>query len=250
MPDFTLVPDRVLRVWPDIDRPPLLGVDQLRPLSDEELGISGALATRIAAWQALLEADHLGGREGWRTAEAEADYAREAHGILDALVVEVPGFVIKYDLWPIAERGYAGGWAAGWSPSGATPLPVGTAVRQFDEAPERWIRLMNDYSGPPLWATYGGIGPEHLDLPEDLGRELDAWQGEFDRGFHWETGWRTDALAATQAAEGRRLLPLVAAELPGHIVELRTGDEHAYAGAWVDGWLPTLPDVAFTPWSD
>ncbi|MCA0157221.1 hypothetical protein LB823_13565 [Tsukamurella sp. M9C] len=250
MPDSPLVPDRVLHVWPDVDRPPLVGVDQLHPLSGEDLGLSGALAGRVDAWQALLETDHLGGREGWRTATAEADYAREAHAILDGLVAELPGFVIKYSLWPIAERGYAGGWATGWSPSGETPLLAGTQVRQFDVAPERWVRLMNDYSGPPLWATYGGIGPEHLDLPEALGLELDAWQAEFDREFHWETGWRRDELAATHAAEGRRLLPLVAAELPGHVVELQTGDVPVYAGAWVDGWLPTLPDVTFTPWCE
>lgn len=153
--------------------------------------------------------------------------------------------MIKFNLWPIAARGYAGGWATGWSPSGETPLPAGTEVRQFDVAPERWIRLMNDYSSPPLWATYGGIGPEHLDLPEPLGRELDAWQAEFDREFHWDNGWRTSTVAAAHAAEGRRLLPLVAAQLPGHVVELKTGDEHVYSGAWVDGWLPTLPDAGY-----
>lgn len=249
MLDSPLVPDRVLHVYPDLEPSPLVGVDNLRPLTGADLGLSAGLADRVDAWHALFATDHLG-HDGWRTAQAGADYAREAHAILDALVAELPGFVIKFSLWPIAERGYAGGWATGWSPSGAIPLPVGTEVRQFDEAPERWIRLMNDYSGPPLWATYGGIGPEDLDLPEDLGRALEAWQAAFDRGFHWETGWRTADLAATHAAEGRRLLPLVAAELPGHLVELRIGDEHAYAGAWVDGWLPTLPDTVYTAYGD
>ena len=97
----------------------------------------------------------------------------------DALVVEVPGFVIKYSLWPIAERGYAGGWATGWSPSGETPLPAGTDVRQFDEAPERWVRLMSDYGSTALWATYGSIGPEHLNLPAALAAELQAWQASW-----------------------------------------------------------------------
>lgn len=250
MPDSPLIPARVLHVWPDVDRPPLVGVDQLRPLSAEDLGLSGALATRIAAWQSLLEADHLGGREGWRTAEAEADYAREAHAILDALVVEVPGFVIKYSLWPIAERGYAGGWATGWSPSGETPLPAGTDVRQFDEAPERWVRLMSDYGSTALCATYGSIGPEHLNLPAALAAELQAWQAIWDSELDWETGWSSDAAAQRYRDEGLRLLPLVAAELPGHVVELIAGGDRAYAGAWVDGWLPTLPDTVYSAYGD
>ncbi|TWS24015.1 hypothetical protein FK268_10255 [Tsukamurella sputi] len=250
MPGHQPIPSRVLHLWPDDDTPvPLFGEDRTRPLTGDDLGLSAGLQARIDTWQALFETEHRG-HDGWRSADAARTYARESRGIVDGLVAELPGFVIEYSLWPVGERGYAGGWATGWSPSGATPLAAGTEVRQFDVASERWIRLMNDYSGPPLWATYGGIGPEHLDLPDGLGRELDAWQAGFDRDFHWDTGWRTDDLAAHHTAEGRRLLPLVAAELPGHVIELITGDVRAYAGAWVDGWLPVLPDVHFTPWSE
>ncbi|BDD84657.1 hypothetical protein TPB0596_44200 [Tsukamurella pulmonis] len=236
------LPHRLLHVWPDVGRRPLVGLDSLTPLTGADLGLSVPLSVRIDAWQALFEADHLGGREGWRTAHAEATYAREAHAILDALVTELPGVVIKYHLWPIAERGYTGGWATGWSPSGAAPLPAGTEVRQFDVAPERWIRLMSDYSSTALWATYGNIGPEQLGLSDALATGLAAWQSLWDREVHWESGWSSDAAQQRYRDEGVRLLPLVAAELPGHIVELIAGGDPVYAGAWVDGWLPTLPD--------
>lgn len=250
MRDHQPLPSRILHVWPDIDRGPLVGVDQLHPLSGDDLGLSDALAARIDAWQALLEADHLGGRDGWRSAKAEADYAREARTIIDGLVSELPGFVIEYSLWPVGERGYAGGWTTGWSPSGATPLPAGSTVRQFDVAPERWIRLMSDYCSSALWATGGNIGPEHLDLPASLAAALEAWQAIWDRGVHWETGWSSDAEARRYRDEGLRLLPLVEAELPGHIVELITGDVRTYAGAWVDGWLPTLPNTIYSAYRD
>ncbi len=246
MLDPQLVPDRLLRVYPDFEESPLLGVDPMRPLTGADLGLSAGLTTRIEAWHSLFETEHTGGRQEWSSAEARDRYAAEAHAIIEALVAELPGFVIRYNLWPVADPGgYAGRWAEGWSPSGEKPLPAGTPVRQFDVAPERWIRLMNDYSGPPLWATYGGVASESLGLPEDLCGELSAWQDEFDSGFHWETGWRTDDLAAAHVTEGRRLLPLIAAELPGHVVELKAGGTRAYAGAWVDGWLPVLPDVAY-----
>ncbi|KXP10416.1 hypothetical protein [Tsukamurella pseudospumae] len=249
MVDPRLVPDRVLHVYPDYEPSPLLGVDRTRPLTGAELGLSTGLAGRVEAWQSLFEADHRG-REGWRSDGAAAEYRGEGLAIVAALVTELPGFVLEYRLWPVGEHGYSGGWTRGWSPSGETPLPAGTTVREFDTAPERWIRLMNDYSGPPLWATYGGIGPEHLDLPEDLGHQLDAWQDEFDREYHWGSGWGSDAVAHAHAAEGRRLLPLIAADLPGHVIELKTGDEPVYAGAWIDGWLPVLPEVALTPWAE
>lgn len=246
MPDSSLVPDRVLRVYPDNEPTPLLGVDNLRPLTGADVGLSAQLTARIDAWHALFQAEHLE-RHEWRSADAAATYARDGRAIVDALVTELPGFLIEYSLWPVGDGGgYAGGWATGWSPSGERPLPAGTVVRSFDVARERWIRLMSDYSSTALWATSGNVGPDSLDLPAGLAAELQAWQDLWERELDWETGWSSDAAAQRYRDEGLRLLPLVAAELPGHVVELIAGGDRVYAGAWVDGWLPTLPEGYYT----
>ncbi|GAA0991199.1 hypothetical protein GCM10009551_050640 [Nocardiopsis tropica] len=114
----------------------------------------------------------------------------------------------------------------------------------FDVAPDRRVRMMSDYSGPPLWSLYGGVDGEALGIPAPVSAELDAWQDLFDTGFHFDTGWRSDDLAREYEAEGRRLLPLVAAALPGFLVELDlwpVREEKVSAGGWFDGWTPPPP---------
>lgn len=243
MTDRDLTPDRTLLLYPDFDGPPLICAYGHATCAD--LGLSAELTVRIDAWQALFERDYRQG-DGWSPASSSVEYERETRAIIDALVRERPGFVIRYSEWPVAGwGGYVGGWARGWSPSGKTPLPAGTVVREFDIAWDRRIRLKSDYCSAPLWGTSGNITPESFGLPATLTHELYAWQALFDDGFHWETGWSSHDAARRYAEQGLRLLPLVAAELPGHVVEFSTGEKKMYAGAWVDGWLPTIPHVSY-----
>jgi hypothetical protein len=71
----------------------LLAVDD-PPLSDE-------LAADLRAWQNLFETE-FHWDSGWRTAEAEERYAREAVALLDRLCRELGGDVqVELDTWPV-----------------------------------------------------------------------------------------------------------------------------------------------------
>ncbi|GAA4395239.1 hypothetical protein [Tsukamurella soli] len=114
------------------------------------------------------------------------------------------------------------------------------AVRDYSFAPDRTIRLMSDYCSRPLWAC-GSIDTDTVGLSADLVVHLDDWQHLFDAHFQWETGWDDLAVRARYDTQGHALLPLVAAELPGYIVELDlwpTNGGHHRAGTWEPGWEP------------
>lgn len=124
MPRPDPVPHRILRVYPDYDDAPLLtGVDLMHGLTPADLGLSRELTERIDAWHARFQSDHLDGHD-WRSADSAAAYEREGRAVVDGLVAELPGYVVRYSLWPVGDGGgYAGGWEPGWSPSGETPCP-------------------------------------------------------------------------------------------------------------------------------
>ncbi len=65
------------------------------------------------------------------------------------------------------------------------------------------IRLSPDYSAPsPLWTSSDAADAM---VPEELLARLVRWQQDFDSGYHWETGWKSDEAKARWAGQAADL---------------------------------------------
>lgn len=74
---------------------------------------------------------------------------------------------------------------------------------------------MNEYSVDwPLWDSNGPCGEGVPPLPPKLTAEIVAWARDFNSDYDVEAGWPTASAARFHERQGRRLLELIARELP------------------------------------
>ncbi len=122
-----------------------------------------------------------------------------------------------------------------WQRLSGARYPLSSALMPDDVPPDRSLRLMCDYSAPPLWNNEGGVTDfAEYGLPADLERDLWAWQEHFDANFHWETGWSDESAAQLHDRVGRDLLTRLSDALPGYVVEL---DLWAVRGPRIQRWV-------------
>jgi hypothetical protein len=79
--------------------------DDGRLTAPESFALSPALVSDLKAWEALFEREFRFDREpGWSSPEAEAQYARDAAGLLHRLRRELgPGVQVSLDAWPVGD---------------------------------------------------------------------------------------------------------------------------------------------------
>ncbi|MFT2691495.1 hypothetical protein [Clavibacter zhangzhiyongii] len=83
-------------------------------------------------------------------------------------------------------------------------------------------RLMNEYDvDRPLWGDEGLCPDGTPELPPRVEAAVREWAAVFHAGFRWDRGWRDRAVAREHAAEGERLIAILAGVLgPDDTVEL------------------------------